>query len=215
MYSKNNIFSKLSIHKNSIAFIYKNKKISYQNLLNISNKLEFFFRKKSLVIIICKNNLETMIAYVATMRCNSVPILINKDASKFSINNIINRYKPEFIFCEKSYDLSNSFLETCYTINNYILKKKKYSANFKINPNLALLLSTSGTTGSSKYVKLSRLNLFSNTKSIIKSLEIKKNDTTITTLPLNYSYGMSIINTHLFKGSRIILTENSFINKIF
>ena len=71
-----------------------------------NHKLEFFFRKKSLVIIICKNNLETMIAYVATMRCNSVPILINNDASKFSINNIINRYKPEFIFCEKSYVFS-------------------------------------------------------------------------------------------------------------
>ena len=56
---------------------------------------------------------------------------------------------------------------------------------------------TSGSTGSPKFVKISKDNILYNTKSILDFLKIKKNDTTITTLPISYVYGLSIINTHL------------------
>ena len=55
---------------------------------------------------------------------------------------------------------------------------------------------TSGSTGSPKFVKISKDNILYNTKSILDFLKIKKNDTTITTL-IGYVYGLSIINTHL------------------
>ena len=78
-----------------------------------------------------------------------------------------------------------------------------------------LLVSTSGSTGSPKFVKLSYENLFYNSKQIIKSLKIKKKDISITSLPFTYVYGLSVINTHILKGASIVLTNSSLIEKKF
>lgn len=72
---------------------------------------------------------------------------------------------------------------------------------------LAVLLSTSGTTGASKLVKLSGANLQANAASIVDYLGIRPDDRTITTLPLHYSYGMSVLHTHLTVGARLAVTE--------
>jgi acyl-coenzyme A synthetase/AMP-(fatty) acid ligase len=74
---------------------------------------------------------------------------------------------------------------------------------------------TSGTTGSSKLVRLSHNNIDSNTNSIINALKIDKLDKPITTLPFNYTYGLSIINSHLASGCELIFTDSSIVNKEF
>ena len=76
-------------------------------------------------------------------------------------------------------------------------------------------MSTSGSTGSPKLVKLSYENINLNSNSICKFLKIKNNDTTITTLQPNYTYGLSIINTHINMNAKIILNRNSFFEKNF
>ena len=80
---------------------------------------------------------------------------------------------------------------------------------------LALLLPTSGSTGSPKIVKLSRKNLESNAKSIAEYLSIEVDERPITVLPMHYSYGLSIINSHIIKGAKILLTEKSLVEKSF
>jgi acyl-coenzyme A synthetase/AMP-(fatty) acid ligase len=74
---------------------------------------------------------------------------------------------------------------------------------------------TSGSTGSPILVRLSYENLNQNAISISQSLSITRDDTPITTLPMNYTYGLSIINSHLLNGCEIILTELSIISKEF
>ena len=78
-----------------------------------------------------------------------------------------------------------------------------------------LLMSTSGTTGSPKFVKQSYSNVLSNTQEIIKYLGINSKHITITSLPISYVYGLSVINSHLFAGSTIILTNCSMVEKKF
>ena len=75
------------------------------------------------------------------------------------------------------------------------------------------MLSTSGTTQNPKFVRLSDLNLTNNTNEIIKYLNINSNHTTITTMPMGYSYGLSIINTHLFSGAKIIINNETIFDK--
>ena len=64
-------------------------------------------------------------------------------------------------------------------------------------------------------VRLSLSNLSHNSFSIIKSLNIKKSDTAITTMPMSYSYGLSIINTHLLAGAKIIVNKELLLVKFF
>ena len=77
------------------------------------------------------------------------------------------------------------------------------------------MLPTSGSTGSPKYVRISNLNLIENTNQIIDSLQLNESHISITTMPFNYTYGMSIINTHLACGASIVLNNYSILEKKF
>lgn len=79
----------------------------------------------------------------------------------------------------------------------------------ELHPDLAVLLSTSGSTGSPKLVRLSATNISSNAASIASYLDIAPMDRAITSLPLHYSYGLSVLNSHLAVGAAVILTEAS------
>jgi len=77
------------------------------------------------------------------------------------------------------------------------------------------MLPTSGSTGSPKLVKLTKQNVHSNAESIAEYLNITKDERPITTLPMHYSFGLSIINSHLLKGATILLTNKSIAQKEF
>jgi long-chain acyl-CoA synthetase len=113
----------------------------------------------------------------------------------------------------------NLFLLTSKVLpENYILDYEFDSLLFynrkelfvdKIFPELAVLLSTSGTTGSPKLVRLAYKSVQSNAQAISDYLQIDSSERPVTTLPLSYSYGLSVINSHLLKGAAIVLTDQS------
>lgn len=78
-----------------------------------------------------------------------------------------------------------------------------------LHPDLCVLLSTSGSTGSAKFVKLSASNVISNAQSIAQYLELSPSERAITSLRFNYSYGMSVINSHFVSGGALVLTDES------
>lgn len=84
-----------------------------------------------------------------------------------------------------------------------------------IHSELAILLSTSGTTGAAKLVRISSQSADANAKSISEYLNISHTDRAITSLPLHYSYGLSVVNSHLSVGATILLTDRSVIDPNF
>ena len=84
-----------------------------------------------------------------------------------------------------------------------------------LHPDLALLLSTSGSTGSPKLVRLSRDNVASNAAAIADYLDLGAGDRAITALPLHYCYGLSVLHSHLVAGASIVLTELSVVDECF
>ncbi len=124
-------------------------------------------------------------------------------------------YKPSYIFCEKNKIRNDNLYKSILKYKSYILFKRKKNEENVLNKDLMLLMSTSGTTGSPKFVRQSYLNVLSNTKKIIKYLNIKSQDITITSLPISYVYGLSVINTHLLTGATIVLTNSSMVEKKF
>jgi acyl-CoA synthetase (AMP-forming)/AMP-acid ligase II len=73
---------------------------------------------------------------------------------------------------------------------------------------LALILYTSGTTGTPKGVMLSHANLLANAESVIAYLGLGCNDSVLSVLPFYYAYGASVLHTHLISGARIHLEKN-------
>src|SRR5262249_6329681 len=85
----------------------------------------------------------------------------------------------------------------------------------ELHPELALLLGTSGTTGAPRLVRLSAGNVDSNAAAIASYLGITAGDRAITTLPLHYCYGLSVVHSHLYAGASLILTDRSVTDPAF
>jgi acyl-CoA synthetase (AMP-forming)/AMP-acid ligase II len=83
------------------------------------------------------------------------------------------------------------------------------------HPDLAVLLPTSGSTGNPKLVRLSRSNILANADSIATALSIDGDETAPTSLPFFYSYGMSVLNSHLIRGARVVVTGDGLISREF
>ena len=124
------------------------------------------------------------------------------------MNNLINNFKPSYIFQNTSRTAVDDW-EVVFKIG-LLLYSTGHLKDYSIYKDLSLLLPTSGSTGSPKCVRLSYSNIYSNTVAICNYLNISSSDKVITTLPMSYSYGLSIINTHLFSNSSLILTNLSF-----
>ena len=78
-----------------------------------------------------------------------------------------------------------------------------------------MLLPTSGSMGSPKFVRLSKSNIVSNTKAIAQYLGLSSKEKAITNMPISYSYMFSIVNTHLFSGGSLLFTDRSILDKTF
>ncbi|MFQ5433181.1 MAG: AMP-binding protein, partial [Nitrospinota bacterium] len=87
----------------------------------------------------------------------------------------------------------------------------KDNIGYDIHDSLSVLLSTSGTTGSPKLVRLSMENIYDNANSIREYLEIKQDERAISSLPIHYSYGLSVLNSHLLAGASIVMTGKTII----
>jgi acyl-CoA synthetase (AMP-forming)/AMP-acid ligase II len=82
--------------------------------------------------------------------------------------------------------------------------------DFRPETQLASLIYTSGTTGQPKGVMLSHRNLLANVESILSYLKLDENDSVLNVLPFYYSYGNSVMHTHLAAGATLFL-ENSML----
>ena len=203
----NNLFN-FSTYKNNIALISDKQEITYSELDSSSYEIQNLLNNNSLVFLVCTNSIDSIISYIGIIKSGAKCLLVNDT----DIEHLLEKYKPHYIFSPKEKRLQGSLIKA---FGDYVAYKTKYNINYKINNKLAILLTTSGSTGSPKFVRLSYDNIISNTKSISKYLNINSSHRAITTMPMNYSYGLSIINTHLANGASLILTDEPLMSKEF
>lgn len=178
-----------------------------------SKELSSFLKPRNLVFCLCKNELGAMLGYLTFLEQGLVPVMLDALKDIELMKELLNIYKPSYIWLPTSAYYSE-YGEIKYSIFDYSLTS--YCDDFiELYCELSLLLTTSGSTGSPKLVRLSYDNIRSNAESIAKYLNITANERPITSLPMYYSYGLSVINSHLIKGATILLTDKPVIQKEF
>lgn len=209
------LFQNLNNFKKNIAIFNNKKKIYYNDLVKDVKELEKKLEDKNrnLCFLVAENSPTFIKLYISLVRLNYVIILIDVKINSDNLENLINDYKPNLIFIPKNYILRFK-KKILFKYSNYLIFKHEKSLH-KLNKELLIMLPTSGTTGSSKMVMLSKANIYKNSKDIIKYLNLKKNHIALANLPFHYSYGLSILNTHLMCGAKLFLQKNSIISKEF
>lgn len=119
--------------------------------------------------------------------------------------SLLSRYRPDLVIGERPPRV-DGYSEV--TPNSW----RAESPGPLSHPDLAVLLTTSGSTGSPKLVQLSRANIRSNAEQIAISLEINESDRGVTLLPLFYSFGMSILTSHMVAGSSVLVTDRGLLD---
>ena len=189
--------------------------VSYSDFLSGADKIGRAVNARSVVFCLCSNNVESVAGYIGLLRSRAVPVLVNLDTKLSLLADLLKAYSPRCVYLPKS--LAGGFpeWEPMSEFRQYALIRAPYDIDYSVHEDLALLLTTSGSTGSPKLVRQSYGNICSNVSSIAQYLEITPSDRPITTMPMSYTYGLSIINSHLLMGASILLTEKPLLDKGF
>lgn len=204
----------LDKYSNNIAVIDEaGNRYRYSEIKNECEKLVHAIENgRCLVFNLCSNEIGSLVGYVAFINSRIVPLLLDAHLDRKLLSSLIESYKPDYLWIPSSMVSEFDYVQV-YSSLNYTLVKTPYNHVYGLYDQLALLLTTSGSTGSPKLVRQSYLNIEANTQSIVKYLEIDESERAITTLPMSYTYGLSIINTHLYAGASIIMTKKTLMEK--
>lgn len=152
---------------------------------------------RRLVLVEGANDLDSLVAYLAALQHGHVALVV-PDGRAAQRAAIVAAYDPDVVCTTGASD-----------------DVRRETSAHDLHPDLALLLSTSGTTGSPKLVRLSRDNVASNAAAIADYLALTPADRAITALPLHYCYGLSVLHSHLVAGASIVLTDRSVVDECF
>ncbi len=162
----------------------------------IRTQLTIYSSKKQLLMLVAHYTINSIVYYLAALQLKQVVWWVDKDLSAKKQQNLCAHYHVNLL------------------INNgHITQLGEFEHT--IHPDLALLMTTSGSTGSPTLIRLSYDNLRSNCHAICHALTLKSNDSVITTLPFHYSFGLSILNSHLSQGTTIVLNKDALLTREF
>lgn len=190
------------------------KKLTYAQLKQEADKIARVMQPRRFTFCLCENTIGSFVGYVAFMTHNIPTVLLDASKDIDIIEVLIDHYQPQYVWCstKRSEDLSYGI--PVMRFEDYTLLQTG-KLEYEIHPDILLCLTTSGTTGSPKLVKLTEENLRSNAESIAEYLKITEKERAITSLPMYYSFGMSVINSHLIKGATLLLTDKAVIQREF
>ncbi|MDJ0461918.1 AMP-binding protein [Streptomyces sp. H27-C3] len=156
---------------------------------------------RRLVLLAGANTVDALVVYLAALAAGH-PVLLVPGDNEEAVRSLTAAYDPDVV-ARPDAD------------GRWVIDERNPVSAHKLHPELALLLSTSGSTGSPKLVRLSYDNLQANAESIADYLGIREDDRAATTLPLHYCYGLSVVNSHLLRGAALILTGLSVADERF
>lgn len=176
--------------------------------------------QKRLVFLQSSNTIGTVTGFLAAAAAGHAIALVDTSLSKVRIEQLIGTYQPDVImFPDALQEHHYASGDWDVVMGQPLCPNMAFAKQCLDNPPIALelllLLSTSGTTGSAKFVRLSREAVLMNAKQIAASLDIDATSVGIAHLPLHYSYGLSVVTSHLVAGGRITLFDDGVTSPVF
>ncbi len=190
-------------------------RLTYGQLDAAAGQLARQVGRRCLVFALCTNSFGSLVAYTGMITHRIVPLLLDSHLDQDLLRYLIDTYRPSYLWVPEAMTARFPTCRTIYRDFAYCLVDTGLDQPYPLADELALLLTTSGSTGSPKLVRLSYENLAANTGSIVTYLQLDASEKPITTLPMNYTYGLSIINSHLAVGATLLLTDKTLMEKGF
>lgn len=183
---------------------------TYETWYAHADELGGIMPSRSLAAIVCRNTIGSALSYLCCLQRRVVPLLIDEAMDDELKQGLLAAYRPEFIFCPCGTEGGNPL----YSLYDYDVYRHNNTSP-ALYEDLGLLLTTSGSTGSPKLVRLSYDNIQSNAASIAQYLELTAADRPVSSLPMHYTFGLSVINSHVLCGAAECLTTATVFDAAF
>lgn len=183
----------------------KKKEITYKELYYESEQIADLIEERSLVFVLCDHHIETLAFIYEVILQNRVPLLLSGDISQEFLERYIGLFRPSYIYCSSLHKIKEGY-DCLLEMKAHVLLSTK-EEKIELHSDLALLLCTSGTTGSPKLVKLSYENLYNSFKYVGSYFDISQEQVGISASPINFIFGIGVCFLHWHCGATILTTE--------
>jgi acyl-CoA synthetase (AMP-forming)/AMP-acid ligase II len=184
----------LQRHGERIALLTDAAQLTYRELADrVTEVAQALAGPRRIVLLETRNDISTLVHYLGALAAEHVVLPVDARRDHAAIEET---YLPDIVIADGE------------------IHHRRHDQR-PLHDDLALLMSTSGSTGSPKLVRLSHENLIANATVIAEYLGIRETDRAATTLPMSYCYGLSVIHSHLLAGAGLILTDRSVVDAEF
>jgi acyl-CoA synthetase (AMP-forming)/AMP-acid ligase II len=192
-----NFYDNLASFGSAPALITGRETFSYESIDRASRRIASDIGPtRRLIFLEASNTPDAICTYLACL-IGQHPVWLFSPQDEDRVVVLANIYRPNRIYS---------------SVAGKLQLRKIHDDVIPLHPDLRVLLSTSGSTGSPKLVKLSARNIQSNAEAIVEYLQLGATERALLSLKFNYSYGMSVVNSHLLCGGALILTDASVLD---
>jgi long-chain acyl-CoA synthetase len=200
--------------KNSLSLAGSDGAImTYGELCSFADEFYSVIKRRTLIFILSENVSGSVAGYVASLSKRIVPLLLSCNIDREMLSKLIDAYHPEYLWLPERLTCEFPW-KPIFTKFNYTLVETGLSS-FVLNDDLSLLLPTSGSTGSPKLVRHSYSNVEQNARNVASFFELGTGDRAVAILPMHYTMGLSVVTSHLFAGSVVLLANAALTDKVF
>jgi acyl-CoA synthetase (AMP-forming)/AMP-acid ligase II len=227
----------VDLHTDSVAVVDESGHHTYRNLATLAQQVTNYLRERNItpgdrVALLLANSFEYIGVFYGIWASGGITVALNTQAKARDLTNWLDHSGCRILFVDEKHpeleELQQHWGGRLHTVPVSPKCKQSHTANSlevwngivscetnappyrARSDEIASIIYTSGTTGSPKGVTLSHGNLEANTGSILRYLALTSSDSIVNVLPFYYSYGNSVLHTHLAVGGRLVL-ENSLL----
>jgi acyl-CoA synthetase (AMP-forming)/AMP-acid ligase II len=172
---------------------------------------------RCLVLLFANNDVGGIVSYLAALNAGHAVFLSPVGIQHPGAVALIEAYRPELVLWHRGSAASS--LDCDYELaepaREYWTLRRRGRAQESLHPSLALVLSTSASTGSPKAARLSAASLASSAAQVAQALAVTPGDRALLSLPLSYVYGLSVLNSSLHAGGTVVLVKGSCADRGF
>lgn len=179
--------------------------LTYGELYDLRKSLSAVLPERELVFCLCENRIGALAGFVGLYDCKDVCLLLSAHIDCGLLDALYKTYQPSYFWMPESKAADFTF-EVVYSYKGFVLCKTDNKAP-EMHPNLSMLMTTSGTTGSPKLVRHKYGNIEANAQNVAKVFGWTENERGIIDLPMQYTMGLNVINSHLYAGATVLLIE--------
>lgn len=187
--------------------------VTYGELVEEGKKLADRIPHRAVVFCLCENTVGSLIGFIGCYDNGRIPLLLSEGLDRCLLSTLMERYTPAMLWVPRR-SVSEFPYETVYETHDYALLKTGNEV-YSVNDQLSMLLTTSGSTGCPKLVRHKYGNIEANARNVALAFGWTSDERPICALPMNYTMGLNVINTHLFTGCTVLLTSASLASPLF